>query len=422
MEGQGTHPAMPAAAVSVVLDDDDLLREIILRLAFPTDLVRAAAVCRRWLRVASAPAFLRRYRALHPPRVLGLFAKHAGGSLFEPLPHPRGLAAAAKGAMLGSIGGGEPLPVYDCRNGRVLMDLSDPFDRGDGTLAVVSPLLHASRSLAVLPPVPLAARPPPVSAMGDDDTLLGRATDVCILLPEDGGDGQSYTVVTLVRSKRVDWRVWWEFFAKVSVLRAGAWDDDVRATAPVELPARCRGDTTWNRALLVQGKLYVLGMQSHAILVLDLASMATSFINLPDGVRHEEDGDLDLFRSNDAGVNLIHVNGFQARLWRRGGDDDDGDGMTAGNWVLVDDIGVRRGFDHLAKVGGEMDIGGPVGVIKVGDDCEFMFLCVDGDVLYMDIRRRMVKKIFKASPKRGGVLPVIHPLTMVWPPIFPVLE
>uniref|UniRef100_A0A0D3F3S6 F-box protein AT5G49610-like beta-propeller domain-containing protein n=1 Tax=Oryza barthii TaxID=65489 RepID=A0A0D3F3S6_9ORYZ len=295
------------------------------------------------------------------------------------------------------------------------MDLSDPFDRGEGALAVISPLLHASRSLAVLPPVPLAARPPPVSAMGDDDTLLGRATDVRILLPEDGGDGQSYTVVTL------------EFFAKVSVLRAGAWDDDVvRATAPIELPARCRGDTTWNRVLLVQGKLYVLGMQSHAILVLDLASMAASFINLPDGVRHEQDGDLDLFRSNDAGLNLIHINGFQVRLWRRGGDDhdhDDGDGMAAGNWVLVDDIGVRRVFDHLTKVGGKMNIGGPVGVIKVGDDCDFMFLCVDGDVLYMDIRRKMVKKIFEASPKRGGVLPVIHPLTMVWwPPIFSVLE
>ncbi|BAS78163.1 Os02g0287800 [Oryza sativa Japonica Group] len=90
MEGQGTHPAMPAAAVSVVLDDDDLLREIILRLAFPTDLVRAAAVCRRWLRVASAPAFLRRYRALHPPRVLGLFAKHAGARCSSLSPIPAG--------------------------------------------------------------------------------------------------------------------------------------------------------------------------------------------------------------------------------------------------------------------------------------------------------------------------------------------
>uniref|UniRef100_A0A0E0JYK7 F-box domain-containing protein n=1 Tax=Oryza punctata TaxID=4537 RepID=A0A0E0JYK7_ORYPU len=138
MEGQGTHLAMPAAVVSVVLGHDDLLREIILRLAFPTDLVRAATVSRRSLRVAFGPAF----RAHHPPRVLGLFAKHARGSLFLPLPHPQELAAAsrraAKGAMLGSLDDNEPLPVFDCRNGRVLMDLSDPFDRSDGTLAVVT--------------------------------------------------------------------------------------------------------------------------------------------------------------------------------------------------------------------------------------------------------------------------------------------
>ncbi|KAF0932409.1 hypothetical protein E2562_010324 [Oryza meyeriana var. granulata] len=80
---------------------------------------------------------------------------------------------------------------------------------------------------------------------------------VCILLR---GDGLSFTVVTLVRSKRIvlPWGVWWEFIAKVSVLRAGAWDDDVRATVPVELRARCRGETSWNRSLMVQGKVYVL--------------------------------------------------------------------------------------------------------------------------------------------------------------------
>ncbi|GJN20976.1 hypothetical protein PR202_gb08419 [Eleusine coracana subsp. coracana] len=38
--------------------------EILLRLDSPTWLVRAAAVCRRWLRRASDPAFLRRFRAL----------------------------------------------------------------------------------------------------------------------------------------------------------------------------------------------------------------------------------------------------------------------------------------------------------------------------------------------------------------------
>nr|CAB3445831.1 unnamed protein product [Digitaria exilis] len=64
---------MAAAAISAVLGDDDLLREILLRLGFATTLVRAAAVSRRWLRIASNLAFLRRFRARHPPPLLGFY-------------------------------------------------------------------------------------------------------------------------------------------------------------------------------------------------------------------------------------------------------------------------------------------------------------------------------------------------------------
>jgi len=63
-ERESTEPTAvpPSAAVPAVLGDDDLLREILLRLAFPTALIRAALVSRRWLRHASDPAFLRRLR------------------------------------------------------------------------------------------------------------------------------------------------------------------------------------------------------------------------------------------------------------------------------------------------------------------------------------------------------------------------
>ncbi|GJN16451.1 hypothetical protein PR202_gb03440 [Eleusine coracana subsp. coracana] len=46
-----------------VLGNDDLLGEILHRVDSPTTLVRAAAVAKRWLRVASGRVFLRRYRA-----------------------------------------------------------------------------------------------------------------------------------------------------------------------------------------------------------------------------------------------------------------------------------------------------------------------------------------------------------------------
>ncbi|GJN04512.1 hypothetical protein PR202_ga22066 [Eleusine coracana subsp. coracana] len=57
----------------MVLEDEDLLGEILVRVALPTSLVRAALVCRHWLCVASDPGFLLRFHCLHPPRVLGFY-------------------------------------------------------------------------------------------------------------------------------------------------------------------------------------------------------------------------------------------------------------------------------------------------------------------------------------------------------------
>ncbi|CAD6269576.1 unnamed protein product [Miscanthus lutarioriparius] len=61
--------AASAALIGVVLGNDDILREILFRLGFTSCLVRAAAVCKRWYRIASDPDFLRRFGALHPPLV-----------------------------------------------------------------------------------------------------------------------------------------------------------------------------------------------------------------------------------------------------------------------------------------------------------------------------------------------------------------
>ncbi|KAK8462238.1 hypothetical protein SEVIR_1G174801v4 [Setaria viridis] len=94
----GPAAAVPAAVASV-LGNDVLLAEILLRLDLPTWLVRAALVSRRWFRGASDPAFLRHFRALHPPRVLALHANAVGFGRGEtrclPVPQPPGLAAAA---------------------------------------------------------------------------------------------------------------------------------------------------------------------------------------------------------------------------------------------------------------------------------------------------------------------------------------
>ncbi|PUZ55936.1 hypothetical protein GQ55_5G253600 [Panicum hallii var. hallii] len=64
-----------ATATHVSFLGDDLLLEIFLRLPSLATLVRAACTCPAWRRaVASSPAFRRRFSALRPAPLLGLFA------------------------------------------------------------------------------------------------------------------------------------------------------------------------------------------------------------------------------------------------------------------------------------------------------------------------------------------------------------
>uniref|UniRef100_A0A8R7R823 F-box domain-containing protein n=1 Tax=Triticum urartu TaxID=4572 RepID=A0A8R7R823_TRIUA len=96
MEALGAPQSPPSAttATSAVLDDDHLLDEILLRVAFPTSLVRAALVCKRWLRLASDTVFLHRFRDLHPPSFLGFYVKTGGTKAprFVLMPQPPELA------------------------------------------------------------------------------------------------------------------------------------------------------------------------------------------------------------------------------------------------------------------------------------------------------------------------------------------
>jgi hypothetical protein len=76
--------AAEAYARSKVIDDDNLLNEILIRISFPTTLVRAAAVCKRWLHLTSSRKFLRRFRELHLPR-LGFYQGRSTSPRFVPM-------------------------------------------------------------------------------------------------------------------------------------------------------------------------------------------------------------------------------------------------------------------------------------------------------------------------------------------------
>ncbi|CAN6183765.1 unnamed protein product [Urochloa humidicola] len=103
---------------------DELLEEIFLRLPTPTDLARACTTCASFRRIITDRSFLRRFRAIHPPPLLG-FAAFDGLHRAQ-LPHPsaplaRALADAADFSY--SFIPTEDPPWYPCdiRQGRVLL-------------------------------------------------------------------------------------------------------------------------------------------------------------------------------------------------------------------------------------------------------------------------------------------------------------
>ncbi|KAF0932471.1 hypothetical protein E2562_010372 [Oryza meyeriana var. granulata] len=392
-------PSPPVtASSSSVLDDGDLLREILLRLEHPTSLVRAALVCRRWLRHASDPAFLRRFRGLHPPRLLGFYVDSASlpRPRFVPLPQPPELAAVVRRGCFDldtrdfhfHLGTG----IYYCRNGRLLV-----CHRGGGesTFQLRRPLHPATDGVVIS-----TFRTPP--------RLLppNKRQSRYILLPEGDGDGVACTVVTLVSSER-------EVFAKVEkILQAGNWDV-ARTSVAIELPAHWR--RSLSRGFLVNGKLYMLGTTGY-ILGLELVSMSLFFIEVPDAVRDNcpERFQLSVKLAGKCGLYLINVEGFKIHVWLHGTD-----GTSTGNWTLVNTICLREVFGHLVKPSWESG-DSRISLPGSGDNAEFVFLEVDGEVFCMHIVSRKVEKVYEMAMKEDFLFE-IYPFMMVWPPIFPTL-
>ncbi|KAG2637549.1 hypothetical protein PVAP13_2NG539500 [Panicum virgatum] len=149
---EATEPERPLPALT-----SDLHEQIFLRVASPTDLGRASAACVSFRRLIGDPAFLRRYRSIHPPLLLG-FISSAG---FQPAEAPHPSAAVARAADFSfdfvprPTGSNHHWHPCDVRDGLVLIDFRR-FTEADGEerlsldLVVCDPL---SRGYLLLPPM-----------------------------------------------------------------------------------------------------------------------------------------------------------------------------------------------------------------------------------------------------------------------------
>ncbi|CAM0943541.1 unnamed protein product [Alopecurus aequalis] len=404
MEDDAT-AAAAADAVSKVLGLDDLLAEILLRVGFPTTLVRAAAVCKRWLHLASDKAFLRRFRKLNPPRLLGFYIEGFQGSpRFVPiLPQPPELAAAVRIAKgYGLCADKERVMIQDSRNGSVFTVLCSSR-RGYGmSLGVHSPLCP-ERVMAIDPPLS-----PPEQRQYHNPLVPPRPLPryFQILSREEKGGGLSYFYVLMefaMEEEATDMTT--NFTARVSMLQHGVWC--MHTTATIQIPHR----RARIEAILVDSKLYMTATLID-ITVLDLTTSSFSTIQLPKGVEY----DSMLSRADDSSsVCLIEVKKFRLRIWLLKGD----------SWSIVDTICLRQMCAKLTMSDCTVkdEHTSLLWINRVGDNAEFVLLQMGRFVLYLDITCRAMRTLYEMSEDeqdRGSIS--IHPLTMIWPPTFPALK
>ncbi|TVU18997.1 hypothetical protein EJB05_35120 [Eragrostis curvula] len=113
---------IPGVGWAPVLENEDILREILIRLSpLPSSLLRASLVCKRWRGILSDPGFLRRFRAHHrtTPPLLGFFTTDKGHKVvFTPLLRPPNRTPTDRFSLPHQRG---PLFVGAVRHGLVLI-------------------------------------------------------------------------------------------------------------------------------------------------------------------------------------------------------------------------------------------------------------------------------------------------------------
>uniref|UniRef100_A0ACD5XK11 Uncharacterized protein n=1 Tax=Avena sativa TaxID=4498 RepID=A0ACD5XK11_AVESA len=406
IESEMQPPPLPVC-VSKVLDDYNLLAEIIVRVGFPTSLVRAAAVCRRWLLLASDRAFLRRFRKLHPPKLLGFY--HAYQCLEDdnffpmlPQPPPPELAAVmGRASFRFDNYWGTQTNMMGCWNGRVVTMLLVhlcPMTYGGVTYGehrmeitfVVHNPLCSQRGMAILPKLDLTFKG---GSMYSYENLF---------FFKEEGNVLSYFFVRIESARD-------ETKSKlhVSMLENGdgAWHTHLTLTVDYLIHARPNLTT-----ILVDNKIY-MASDWNEIVVMDLTDSSISTIQLPQGVDFLTTGTTMLSRADDtSAVYLIHAKELQLHIWLHKG----------GNWLLVDNICLREMCAPFLEAE-------PTAILQinhVGDyTAEFLFLEMGRFALYLDVKCRTLRKLYELETEdlRFGH-PCIYPFMMIWPPTFPALQ
>uniref|UniRef100_A0A0D3GSA3 F-box domain-containing protein n=1 Tax=Oryza barthii TaxID=65489 RepID=A0A0D3GSA3_9ORYZ len=297
------NPAPAPPPPPPVILTDDLLEEIFIRLDTPADLARASASCPPFRRVITDPSFLRRYRALYPPPLLGHPPPGDAGCLPPRRRRPTASAPAAGAVDLSCafLPDRHTWRRRDVRDGRILFSREEeyyaPDDDGADVLlmdlAVCDPF---TGRYAILPEIPQDLIDPldlegqsflcfepflaPATAADDDEDEVG---------------GASFRVMYMARGLT-------KLMAFIFPWEAGEW----RAVEYDGWAALINGTSTWLAEMFwrfhVHGNICWLLDWANKLLILDTTTNQLSTIEMVPGswkkdivFLETEEGQLGLF-------------------------------------------------------------------------------------------------------------------------------
>ncbi|KAL6647769.1 hypothetical protein ACP70R_015206 [Stipagrostis hirtigluma subsp. patula] len=344
-------------------DNDDLLSEILLRLPpHHSSLPRAALVCRRWRRLVSHPAFLRRFRARTPP-LIGFFIDDYGDPVFTPTPGHR--IPSARFSLPQRPG--ECWSLLGCRHGLALL-----LDRTRQEALVWDPVTGLQRRVPY---------PEEFKAVGGEEDLVCNGTVVCA-----AGDGcvhggdcyLSHFKLALVSVNSDCTRA----FTCLYESKSGAWGS-ISSTA---INNYTFGYARPSTSVMVGNALcWLLCPGRSTILEFDLSSQSLAVIEQPE-THLPGHG---ILCTVNAELGLVILSKLIIQLWAR---KINSDGHGTVKWVLQKTIEL----DKLLSLRPAVERWRPV-LLGFDEDNNMLFLLTAIGVFMIQLESLQFKKLFESS-------------------------
>ncbi|KAE8796295.1 hypothetical protein D1007_28816 [Hordeum vulgare] len=379
------HPAPHAStlqhaspmALASPLEDDNLLQEILLRLApQPSSLPCASAICKRWRGLITNPRFLCRFYAHHrKPPLLGIFESHNARNRFmSTLDHYDRIPPERFNLQSHD---NYPKSVLDCHHCRVLLKywvredlvVCDPITGGQHHVPLPSKFKGVFVSEAVL------------CAAGDQGHVHG------------GCHSSPINIVLVSTTKDI------RALACVYSSKTGLWGNLVSTSTPCQLFVGRFLGTLIGKALY-----WPLFTPDKGILEFNLEDQSLAVIEGPPLKNNFDMGNIWIIQAKDGVVGLAVLSYPFFQMWQR-----DINFHGVATWVLQKTIEIHSIVGLPPEIGRET--GARKTIVGYSEDADVLFILVDDNLCMVELKSMQCKRLCENSHSHS-----YYPLTSFYAP------